>query len=196
KDRQAEIEVVEAVLAQLRAAIDLGGTPAKWVAAEDLMNRHEIKPGYGQLLVFTEFVDTARWLEKRFASAGYSVQTLEGAVDHKARHELQLRFLDGAFQVLVSTDAGGEGINLQSANVMIDWDIPWSLVRLEQRMGRLHRIGQTKDVYIYHLVAPATREGRVQEVMLGNLEAAAESLGGRMFDLLDATVARASAGFD
>ena len=96
--------------------------------------------------------------------------------------------------MLVSTDAGGEGIDLQSAHVMVDWDIPWSLVRLEQRMGRLHRIGQRNPVHIYHLVAPETREGRVQEVMLSNLEAAGEALGGRIFDLLDATAARA--GFD
>jgi superfamily II DNA or RNA helicase len=196
KDKQGEIEAIESVLAQLRAAIGLGGTPAKWVVTEVLIAQHGIKPGDGQLLVFTEFADTARWLAKCFADAGYTVETLEGTVDHKTRHELQRRFLDGGFQVLVSTDAGGEGINLQSAHVMIDWDIPWSLVRLEQRMGRLHRIGQKKDVHIYHLVAPATREGRVQEVILANLEAAADSLGGRIFDLLDATVARASAGFD
>ncbi|MDQ6893721.1 MAG: DUF3883 domain-containing protein [Acidobacteriota bacterium] len=196
RDKKGEIEAVRAVLAQVRAAIDLGGTPAKWLVAENLVARHGIKPTEGQLLVFTEFVDTARWLAGRFADSGYSVETLEGAVDHKARHELQRRFLTGDFQVLVSTDAGGEGINLQSAHVMIDWDIPWSLVRLEQRMGRLHRIGQKRDVYVYHLVAPQTREGRVQEVMLANLETAAESLGGRIFDLLDATVARAATGFD
>jgi superfamily II DNA or RNA helicase len=196
KDKQGELVAIEAVLAQVRAAIEIGGTPAKWVEAEKIAERHGIKPGEGQLLVFTEFADTARWLARRFHDAGYSVETLEGAVDHRARHELQRRFLDRDFQVLVSTDAGGEGINLQSAHVMIDWDIPWSLVRLEQRMGRLHRIGQKRDVYIYHLVAPTTREGRVQEVMLANLEAAADSLGGRIFDLLDATVARANAGFD
>jgi Helicase conserved C-terminal domain len=188
KDKKGEIAAVETVLAQLRAAINLGGTPAKWVVAKELIDRHGIKPGHGQLLVFTEFADTARWLARGFADAGYSVDTLEGTVDHKT--------LNKEFQVLVSTDAGGEGINLQSAHVMIDWDIPWSLVRLEQRMGRLHRIGQKEDVYIYHLVAPATREGRVQEVMLANLEAAADSLGGRIFDLLDATVARAAGGFD
>jgi hypothetical protein len=196
KDKQGEIQAVETLLAQLRAAIEQGGTPAKWMAAEELMASHGITPGHGQLLVFTEFADTARWLSGRFADAGYSVETLEGTVDHKARHELQRRFLAGDFQVLVSTDAGGEGINLQSAHVMIDWDIPWSLVRLEQRMGRLHRIGQENDVFIYHLVAPKTREGRVQEVMLANLQAAAESLGGRIFDLLDATVGRAAPGFD
>ena len=102
---------------------------------------------------------------------------LEGAVDHRDRDALQERFLAGQFQVLVSTDAGGEGIDLQSAHVMIDWDIPWSLVRLEQRMGRLHRIGQTNAVHIYHLVAPATREGRVQEVMLRQPEAAGAGAG-------------------
>ena len=107
------------------------------------------------------------------------------------RDELQQQFLAGAYQVLVSTDAGGEGIDLQSAHVMIDWDIPWSLVRLEQRAGRLHRIGQTHDVFVYHLVAPATREGRVQEVMLNNLAAAGQALGGRIFDLMDATAFRA-----
>lgn len=196
KNKQAEIAAVTTVLAQLRAAIEHGGTPAKWLATEKLFSRHGIKSGTGQLLIFSEFADTARWLAGQFADAHYSVETLEGTVDHKTRYELQRQFLDGDFQVLVSTDAGGEGINLQSAHVMIDWDIPWSLVRLEQRMGRLHRIGQKKDVHIYHLVAPQTREGRVQEVMLGNFEAAAKSLGGRIFELLDATVARASTEFD
>lgn len=194
KDKPGEIEAVRALIDQVRLAIERGGTPAKWTVAERLLKHHNIEPGKGQLLVFTEFADTARWLNTTFREAGYSAETLEGAVDHKTRHAMQSRFLNGDFQVLVSTDAGGEGINLQSAHVMIDWDIPWSLVRLEQRMGRLHRIGQKNDVYIYHLVAPATREGRVQEVMLANLEAAADSLGGRIFDLLDATVARAGGG--
>ncbi|MBK9296784.1 MAG: SWF/SNF helicase family protein [Candidatus Microthrix sp.] len=162
KDKQGEIEAVESLLAQLRAAIEFGGTPAKWIKAREILDRHDIAPGKGQLLVFTEFADTARWLHGCFADAGFSVEMLEGAVDHKARHELQQGFLANHFQVLVSTDAGGEGINLQSAHVMLDWDIPWSLVRLEQRMGRLHRIGQKNDVFIYHLVAPETREGRVQ----------------------------------
>lgn len=196
KDKPGELEAVRALLEQIRTAIELGGTPAKWIETKSLLAKHGIAPGSGQLLIFTEFADTARWLSAKFKDAAYTVDTLEGAVDHRTRHAMQRRFLNGEFQVLVSTDAGGEGINLQSAHVMIDWDIPWSLVRLEQRMGRLHRIGQKKDVYIYHLVAPATREGRVQEVMLRNLEAAAKSLGGRIFDLLDATVARAAGGFD
>ncbi|TQM11051.1 helicase-related protein [Pseudonocardia kunmingensis] len=193
KDKGRELERIASVLEALRLAT-VGGTPTKWLRACELLEKHGIRPGESQLLVFSEFADTARWLAGMFANAGFTVETLEGAVGHRERDRLQQRFLDGDFQVLVSTDAGGEGIDLQSANVMIDWDIPWSLVRLEQRMGRLHRIGQTRPVHIYHLVAPATREGRVQEVMLENLEAAGESLGGRIFDLLDATAARA--GFD
>jgi superfamily II DNA or RNA helicase len=193
RDRKAELVRIEDVLAALEAAMKAGPS-AKWHRCLDLLDTHGIRPGEGQLLVFTEFADTARWLADEFAEAGYTVETLEGSVGHADRDKLQQRFLAGDFQVLVSTDAGGEGIDLQSAHVMVDWDIPWSLVRLEQRMGRLHRIGQTKSVYIYHLVAPDTREGRVQEVMLTNLEAAGDALRGRIFDLLDATAARA--GFD
>jgi superfamily II DNA or RNA helicase len=193
RDRKAELSRIDGVLATLEAAMKAGPS-AKWRRCLDLLGAHEIRPGEGQLLVFTEFADTARWLTGEFAEAGYSVETLEGSVGHADRDKLQQRFLAGEFQVLVSTDAGGEGIDLQAAHVMVDWDIPWSLVRLEQRMGRLHRIGQTKPVHIYHLVAPDTREGRVQEVMLTNLETAGDALRGRIFDLLDATAARA--GFD
>jgi len=192
QNKGKELERIAAVLETLERAATAAST--KWLRALALMERHGIRPGEGQLLVFTEFADTARWLTQVFGEAGFSVDTLEGGVGHEARDQLQQRFLDHQFQVLVSTDAGGEGIDLQSAHVMVNWDVPWSLVRLEQRMGRLHRIGQKHDVHIYHLVAPSTREGRVQEVMLSNIEAASRSLGGRIFDLLDATAARA--GFD
>lgn len=193
RSKSEELTAIDGVIATIRLATTAGPS-TKWLRTQKLLTHHGIAPGQGQLLIFTEFADTARWLASQFTHDGYSVETLEGAVRHHERDQLQQRFLAGEFQVLVSTDAGGEGIDLQSAHVMVNWDIPWSLVRLEQRMGRLHRIGQTKPVHIYHLVAPDTREGRVQEVMLGNLEAAGEALDGRIFDLLDATAARA--GFD
>ncbi|MEU2727728.1 helicase-related protein [Streptomyces griseoviridis] len=190
KDKAEELSAIDGVLAAIAAA-EAAGPSTKWQCAQKVLARHDIRPGEGQLLVFTEFADTARWLAQLFARQGFSVDTLEGAVGHDDRDTLQQRFLAGDFQVLVSTDAGGEGIDLQSAHVMINWDIPWSLVRLEQRMGRLHRIGQTEAVHVYHLVAPETREGRVQEVMLTNLERAGDALGGRIFDLLDAVAERA-----
>lgn len=191
RDRKAELRAVEALLEQLRAVLADERPPAKWAVAQRLLEAHEIRPGHGQLLVFSEFVDTARWLARLFTDAGFSTEVLEGGTPAEERDGLQQRFLAKGFQILVSTDAGGEGIDLQSANVMINWDIPWSLVRLEQRMGRLHRIGQTKSVYIYHLVALGTREGRVQERVLENLTAAAKALRGRVYDILDATAARA-----
>ncbi|MBV9161260.1 MAG: DUF3883 domain-containing protein [Pseudonocardiales bacterium] len=193
RDRSGELASIAAVQQTLRQAED-AATPAKWTALLKILQRHDINRRQGQLLVFTEFADTARWLCNRFNEAGFSTDILEGTIDHRARDSLQQRFLAGVFQVLVSTDAGGEGIDLQSAYVMIDWDLPWSMVRLEQRMGRLHRIGQRNAVHVYHLVAPHTREGRVQEVMLKNLESAAEALEGKVYDLLDATAIRA--GFD
>jgi len=191
RDRRQELEAVDRVLAQLEAALGSRQPPAKWLETEMLLGQHGILPGSGQLLVFSEFADTARWLAALFAAAGYTTQVLEGETAAEQRDHLQAAFLAGRFQVLVSTDAGGEGIDLQSANVMINWDIPWSLVRLEQRMGRLHRIGQTRPVHVYHLVARSTREGRVQERVLENLTQAASALSGRIYDLLDATAERA-----
>jgi superfamily II DNA or RNA helicase len=191
KDRVRERAAVEAVIELVESSIADQRQPSKWTRTEDLLRQHGIGPGEGQALVFTEFTDTALWLAEVFSSHGYSTRILYGDVPPEQRDDLQQEFLTGKYQVLVSTDAGGEGIDLQSAHVMIDWDIPWSLVRLEQRAGRLHRIGQTHDVFVYHLVAPATREGRVQEVMLNNLAAAAAALGGRIFDLMDAAAYRA-----
>lgn len=193
RDRSGEVKAVENLIRTLKTA-SASGDPSKWVALTSTVAKHGIKPGEGQLLVFTEFTDTARWLHQMFSDAGFSTEILEGSVNHRDRDTLQSRFLAREFQVLVSTDAGGEGIDLQSANVMINYDLPWSMVRLEQRGGRLHRVGQQREVYVYHLVAPNTREGRVQEVMLNNLDAASEALEGKVYDLLDATAERA--GFD
>jgi superfamily II DNA or RNA helicase len=190
QNARAERERLGTVLSTVRLALVNTTEPAKWRRLMELLDTHGIAPGTGQLLVFTEFTDTARWLASLFRDAGFETETLEGSLGHDERDALQQRFLAGRFQVLVSTDAGGEGIDLQSAHVMINWDIPWSLVRLEQRMGRLHRIGQRNDVYIYHLVSPGTREGRVQRVLLDNINQAGRSLHGRIYDLLDATAER------
>jgi hypothetical protein len=197
QDRRRELAAVNGTIELLEHALTSKDRAAKWQMAQKIMANHDIRPGEdgSQLLVFTEFTDTARWLIRLFRDAGFTADVLEGGVGQPAREVLQQRFLKGEFQILVSTDAGGEGIDLQSAHVMIDWDIPWSLVRLEQRAGRLHRIGQKRDVYVYHLVAPATREGRVQQVMLTNLAAAAASLDGRIYDVLDATADRAGFSF-
>jgi len=94
--------------------------------------------------------------------------------------------MDGAFQIIVTTDAGNEGIDLQAAHVLVNYDIPWSLVKLEQRMGRIHRVGQDRDVFLYNLVATDTREGDTLLRLLENFIGAANELHGQMFDSLSA----------
>jgi len=144
-----------------------------------------IKPGNGeQAVVFTEYADTADWLVGVLNAGGFTARRYSGRDQHAVRDKVREAFARGDFQLLVSTDAGNEGIDLQTAHVLVNWDIPWSLVRLEQRMGRIHRIGQSRDVRLYNLIATGTREGDVLEVLLRNFVTAANQLDGRMFDSL------------
>jgi superfamily II DNA or RNA helicase len=159
---------------------------SKWPRmVKECLEANGILPGNGmQFVVFTEFADTADWLLKRFRDAGYSAERYSGRDTDEDREAVRRRFAERDFQVIVSTDAGNEGIDLQTAHVLLNWDIPWSLVRLEQRMGRIHRVGQTRDVELYNLFATGTREGQVLEVLLTNFVIAANQLDGKMFDSL------------
>lgn len=187
----AELSAIAALRARLAGSLaERAAESAKWHhVRDDILPRHGIAPGNGeQLLVFTEFADTATWLERLFSDAGYSARRYAGDVPRDERERIQADFQDKKFQILISTDAGNEGIDLQSAHVLVNWDIPWSIVRLEQRAGRLHRVGQRSRVDIYNLIAATTREGRVQEVILGNIVAAANALNGQIFDFLGSVV--------
>ena len=101
------------------------------------------------------------------------------------RRKAQERFLhDPEVRVLLATDAAGEGINLQRAHLMVNYDLPWNPNRLEQRFGRIHRIGQTEVCHLWNLVAEETREGDVYRRLLDKLEEARAALGGQVFDVL------------
>src|SRR5262249_40887097 len=119
-------------------------------------------------------------------AAGFTARMYSGRLTHRERDESRAAFMRGDYQIIVTTDAGNEGIDLQAAHVLANWDIPFSLVKLEQRMGRIHRVGQTRDVYLYNLVAADTREGDTLHVLLENFVTAANELGGQMFDSLSA----------
>ena len=158
-----------------------------------------IRPGGDrQLVVFTEYADTADWLLERFHKAGFSAKRYSGRDTHAERDAIRAEFASGGFQVIVSTDAGNEGIDLQTAAVLVNWDIPWSLVRLEQRMGRIHRIGQRHKVWLYNLVATDTREGEAHARLLEKLVTVANELDGKIFDSLRLVTeaALAEAGVD
>jgi len=187
RSTKAERIAIGQVLEELERLLGGATYPvSKWPAVEnECLGRNGVVPGSGeQAVVFTEYADTADWLVSRFHAAGYTARRFSGRDPPSTRDEVRTAFARRDFQILVSTDAGNEGIDLQTAHVLVNWDIPWSLVRLEQRMGRIHRLGQARDVELYNLIATDTREGDALRVLLDNLVAAANRLDGKLFDSL------------
>ncbi len=141
-----------------------------------------------KLVIFTEHRDTLNYLEDRitkFLGRKEAVVIIHGGVGREERLRVQESFKhDPTVQVLLATDAAGEGINLQRAHLMVNYDLPWNPNRLEQRFGRIHRIGQTEVCYLWNLVADDTREGDVYRKLLEKLEQARQALGGQVFDVL------------
>jgi superfamily II DNA or RNA helicase len=140
-----------------------------------------------QLLIFTEHKDTLDYLVENLGD-DFEVATIHGGLKLADRIEQERRFREHA-QIMVATEAAGEGINLQFCHLMVNYDIPWNPNRLEQRMGRIHRIGQTQDVYIFNLVAENTREGYVLSTLLRKMERMGEVMGDKVFDVIGATFA-------
>lgn len=138
-----------------------------------------------KLLIFTESRDTLEYLAEKIGKKwGYAVTTVHGGMGMDARIRAEHEFKNRA-QVMVATEAAGEGINLQFCWLMVNYDIPWNPNRLEQRMGRIHRYGQRNEVHIYNLVAADTREGRILEKLFGKLNRMREHLGSdRVFDVI------------
>ena len=141
-----------------------------------------------KLIVFTEHRDTLEYLvgklRRRLGRPG-AVVSIHGGVRREDRRKVQDRFMqDAETVVLVATDAAGEGLNLQRAHLMVNYDLPWNPNRIEQRFGRIHRIGQTEPCRLWNLVAADTREGLVFERLLEKLEEQRQALGGKVFDVL------------
>jgi SNF2 family DNA or RNA helicase len=141
-----------------------------------------------KLVVFTEHRDTLHYLERQISSLlgrPQAVVIIHGSLGREERRKAQESFLhDPEVQVLLATDAAGEGINLQRAHLMVNYDLPWNPNRLEQRFGRIHRIGQTEVCHLWNLVAEETREGDVYRRLLEKIEEARKALGGQVFDVL------------
>lgn len=147
-----------------------------------------ISSPHQKLVIFTEHRDTLNYLERQIGSLlgrPHSVVVIHGGLGREDRRKAQEMFLhDPEVSVLVATDAAGEGINLQRAHLMVNYDLPWNPNRLEQRFGRIHRIGQTEVCHLWNLVAHETREGDVYRRLLEKLEEARQALGGQVFDVL------------
>ena len=208
---KAEIETLKALEA-LALEVRRSGTDTKWRELASLLGEiftvgglvsriaePDVPYGAGEipqptpsprqkLVIFTEHRDTLSYLHDRITSLlgrEGSVVTIHGGVGREDRLKAQEAFRhDPQVQVLLATDAAGEGINLQRAHLMVNYDLPWNPNRLEQRFGRIHRIGQTEVCHLWNLVADETREGDVYRKLLEKLEQARQSLGGQVFDVL------------
>ena len=191
----AELQVEIQTLSRLERMAERlreSGDDRKWEELSGLMrDRPEMFDGDGnrrKIIVFTEHRDTLEYLTRRIRKLlgdPKKVVTVTGGMHREARRTTQASFLnDPSVSVLVATDAAGEGVNLQRANLMVNYDLPWNPNRIEQRFGRIHRIGQENKCYLWNLVADNTREGDVYQTLLGKLERESRALGGRVFDVL------------
>ncbi len=188
---EAEINTLTG-LVQLAKQVRYSGTDKKWEELSGLLqNNPEMFDIHGQrrkLIIFSEHRDTVKYLTDRIrglVGKPESVVTIHGSLGREERRKTQQAFTqDKEVQILVATDAAGEGINLQRAHLMINYDLPWNPNRIEQRFGRIHRIGQTEVCHLWNLVASETREGDVYHRLLKKIEAEREALGGKVFDVL------------
>ena len=204
QELMAEIETLKR-LERLAHDVRRNGTDTKWQQLGSLLDEILIPgtrsqqvfsgarprstvPMRRKLVIFTEHKDTLRYLRERIATLlgrEDAVIVIHGSVARKDRLVAQEAFKhDPTVQVLLATDAAGEGINLQCAHLMVNYDLPWNPNRLEQRFGRIHRIGQTEVCRLWNIVADDTREGDVYLRLLEKLEQVREDLGGQVFDVL------------
>ena len=191
----AELEAEIVTLKQLEKMaymVRKSGTDRKW---EDLSELLQATPEMfdptgrrRKLIIFTEHKDTLYYLVQKIRvllGRDEAVVTIHGGLKREERKRVQEEFTNkGEVVVLVATDAAGEGINLQRANLVINYDLPWNPNRLEQRFGRVHRIGQTEICCMWSMVATQTREGEVFHRLLEKLKVEREALGGRVFDVM------------
>ncbi|WP_244648510.1 DEAD/DEAH box helicase [Neoaquamicrobium sediminum] len=167
------------------------GEDTKWAQLNNILDDDLMVDSNGnrrKLIIFTEPKDTLHYLaDKVKARLGNpdAVEVIHGGVTREERRKVIERFMqDRDMLVLVANDAAGEGVNLQRGHLMVNYDLPWNPNKIEQRFGRIHRIGQTEVCHLWNIVAADTREGEVYARLLEKLEAAREALGGRVYDVL------------
>ena len=191
----AELEHEIGTLADLESLagrVRQSGTDRKWEELSSLLqNTPEMFDVHGdrrKLIVFSEHRDTLNYLVDRLGAllgSDGAVVSIHGGVPRDERRKVQEAFVnDKGVIVLVATDAAGEGINLQRAHLMVNYDLPWNPNRLEQRFGRVHRIGQTEVCHLWNLVADETREGEVFKRLFEKLDEQRRAFGDQVFDVL------------
>ncbi|WP_131762203.1 helicase-related protein [Legionella jamestowniensis] len=188
---EAEILILKELENQALKVVQ-SGNDKKWEELSYLLqDKPEMLTTSGarrKLIIFTEHKDTLNYLAKRVGDMlgnENAVRTIYGGTNRDERRKVQEEFRnDPEVIVLIATDAAGEGVNLQNANLMVNYDLPWNPNRLEQRFGRIHRIGQTEVCHLWNIVASETREGEVFKKLFDKIEIEKEALGGKVFDVL------------
>lgn len=191
KELEAEINTLKD-LERLANEVRLSGEDRKWDELSKLLQDNECMftadKQREKLIIFTEHRDTLRYLTEKIRTlfgSDDSVVTIHGGMLRDERRKVEELFRqDKNVRILIATDAAGEGINLQRAHLMINYDLPWNPNRLEQRFGRIHRIGQTEVCHLWNLVSQETREGMVFQRLFEKLEEERSALGGKVFDIL------------
>jgi SNF2 family DNA or RNA helicase len=192
---RAELEAEIASLDQLvplARHVHTSGDDTKWTQLRSLLEDTALTRGPDasprKVIVFTEHRDTLSYLVERIralSGRGDAVVEIHGGMAHPQRRAVERAFTqDTSVTVLVATDAAGEGLNLQAAHLMVNYDLPWNPNRIEQRFGRIHRIGQEEVCHLWNLVATDTREGAVYERLLTKMEAQREAFQGKVYDVL------------
>ena len=188
---RAEIAALKELVEQARRVRELAND-SKLAALKKCLGEAqfvELKDGRGKLLLFTEHRATLGYVREHLERWGYSTCEIHGGMNPHERKRAQEQFRTTA-QVCVATEAAGEGINLQFCHLMINYDMPWNPTRLEQRLGRIHRIGQDRDCYAFNFVATDSEdgqpivEGRILHRLLEKLDTMNEALEGRVFDVI------------
>jgi superfamily II DNA or RNA helicase len=189
---ESEIETLIRLQTQA-AAVVASGVDRKWDELSKILQHDERMQDpqtkrLRKIIIFSEHRDTLNYLQSKIAGvlgAPEAIVTIHGGTHRDERRKVQSLFRsDPQVRVLIATDAAGEGVNLQNANLMVNYDLPWNPNRLEQRFGRIHRIGQQEVCHLWNLVAKETREGDVYHRLLKKLETEADALQGRVFDIL------------
>ena len=188
---EAEIQTLTELERQAHA-VRSSGTDRKWEELSGLLQAApEIRREDGslrKLIVFTEHRDTRNYLVERLGTLigrQEAIVAIHGGVRREERRKIEEAFMqDKDVWILAATDAAGEGLNLQRAHLVINYDLPWNPNRIEQRFGRVHRIGQTEVCHLWNLVARDTREGEVFHRLFEKLEQQRKDLGDQVFDVL------------
>lgn len=187
---EAEIEIL-AALEKQADVVRKSGTDTKWDELRGLLEDNPLfvtAEGHRRkLILFTEHRDTLNYIQGRLGKmlGPSSIVAIHGGMGREERKKNQDAFThDKDTQILLATDAAGEGINLQRAHLVVNYDLPWNPNRIEQRFGRVHRIGQKEVCHLWNMVARETREGYVFDTILTKLQFEREELGGAVFDVL------------